>query len=152
MRDVGGSSEQVLICHAGAWRCALPVKQIIETMRPLPITPLIGAPAAVLGVSLVRGAPVPVVDLAVVLGAPAARVARFISLTIGPRLAVLAVTDVVGVRALGAESLQALPPLLGDEAASVVSSLGRHDEALLLVLRDARLVPPAAWDAMEAHS
>ena len=58
------SGEQSVLVQAGLHLCALPLGAVIETLRPLPLRPLAGAPAGVLGVAVVRGSPVPVIDLA----------------------------------------------------------------------------------------
>jgi len=48
--------------------CALPLEEVEETMRPLPVAPVVAAPVFVRGVCLVRGTPAPVMSLAVLLG------------------------------------------------------------------------------------
>ena len=58
----------MLMCRSGAYALALPIGDVIETMRPLPIQPVLGVPSYVAGVSLIRGAAVPVVDIARLLG------------------------------------------------------------------------------------
>jgi purine-binding chemotaxis protein CheW len=151
-----------LLFRAGAHLCALPLAHVVETMRPLPIEPIAGGPRFVRGLAIVRGAPVPVVDLACLLneglsareearsgeegGAPAA---RFVVLRVAGRSVALVVDGVVGVRALSAEALRELPPLLreardtresaSDVDTSVIESVGTLDAELLLVLRSARL-------------
>jgi purine-binding chemotaxis protein CheW len=130
--------------------CALPIEQVVETMRPLPIEPLSGAPDFVLGVAVVRGAPIPVVGAARLLGADVeARPGRFITVRVGERRVALAVSAVEGVRALPLSSLQALPPVLGDAEAVAVSLLGTLDAGLLLVLNGLRLVPEPLWPVLE---
>jgi len=138
-----------LVFRVGARRCALPLGAVVETLRPLPAEPLPGAPPFVRGVAIVRGEPVPVVDAARLLGEPAGLLARWITLDLGQRHVALAVDEVLGVRALSGAA-HALPPLLADEGASGVAALGRLDGALLHVLDGARLVPEAAWVALEA--
>ncbi len=138
-----------LLVRAGEKLVALALTDVIETMRPLPVSALDGAPTFVLGAAVVRGAPVPVVDARALLGED--RVARppgrFVSLRQGARRAALAVDDVLGVRTLGAE-LGALPPLLQGVAAGLADAVAAIDEQLLLVLRSGRLVPDEVWRAM----
>jgi purine-binding chemotaxis protein CheW len=140
----------VLVVRAGERLCALPIASVVETMRPLPVTPLAGAPPYVRGVAIVRGEPVPVVDLAALVGAgdPPGALARFVSVRAGGRAAVLAVAGVVGVTALDPEGERRMP-LLGEACAGTLSALRARDDDLLLVLGAARLVPEEATAAAE---
>ena len=52
-----------LVCRVATRICALPVGVVIETLRPLPLEPIAGAPAFVTGPAIIRGEPVPVVEL-----------------------------------------------------------------------------------------
>jgi purine-binding chemotaxis protein CheW len=132
-----------LLCRVRTWLCALPIEHVVETMRPLPIELVSGAPSFVLGVSILRGRPVPVVDAARLLGAEAlSDPTRFVAVNVRGRSIALAVDSVVGVRsAKGA--LDRFPPLL--QEASILSALGTLDAELLFVLRAARLVPEGDW-------
>lgn len=139
-----------LVFRAGPRRCGLPVAQVVETMRPLPVERVAGVPAAVLGLAVIRGAPTPVVDLARVVGvADAGAPGRFVVVAVGARRAALAVTEVLGVYALDAALFDALPPLLRD-AGGAASAVGVHDRELLSMLDGARVVPESAWDALRA--
>lgn len=142
-----------MLCRVGARLCALPLDHVVETMRPLPIESLPGAPAFVRGLSMIRGVPVPVVDAGALLDAgDPPKPTRFVSVKAGHRHVVLAVEEVLGVRDLPAASLRVLPPLLGEAGAGVVSAIGALDSAFLLVLQAARLVPEAVWGALETRS
>jgi purine-binding chemotaxis protein CheW len=134
----------------------LPLRHIVETMRPLPVEAMAGAPPYVRGLAIIRSAPVPVVDVARLLGdesAPAqARAdggpsARFVTVKVAERVIALAVDGVIGARALELDSLRALPPLLRDAGADVVGSIGTLDDELLLVLRSASFVPQNLRDS-----
>jgi len=145
-------SAACLLARVGSRTCAVPVELISETMRPLPIEPLAGMPSFVLGLSVVRGAPVPVIDAARMLGiADAAPPGRFVSLRIGARVAVLAVSAVLGVRTITRDSLESLPPLVGEASADFVEAIGTLDSGLLLILRTGRIVPPSVWAALDAE-
>lgn len=125
----------------------------METLRPLPVEPLAGAPDFVLGVAILRGMPVPVVDAARLLGAASTTgtgPARFVSLRVGERSIALAVDAVEDVRVLGPAELAELPPLLREARAEVLEALGRLDADLLLVLRSAALVPANVWAQLDA--
>jgi purine-binding chemotaxis protein CheW len=149
-RNAGHSRERPqadlsLICRVGERLCALPLGHVVETMRPLPVEAIAGAPHFVLGLAVIRGVPVPVVDTAELLGAPATSVNRFVTVTVGERWVALAVSSVLGVREVATGSLHELPPLLHEASADVVAAIGRLDAELLLVLNATRLLPADAW-------
>ncbi|HEV8313831.1 MAG TPA: chemotaxis protein CheW [Burkholderiaceae bacterium] len=135
------STELSLICRVRARLCALPLRHVLEILRPLPVEPLAGAPRFVRGLAMLRGAPVPVVDAARLLGDDDAPTQRYVALAIGERRIALAVGEVLGVRAVPAQSVHALPPLLQEAAADIVTAIGRLDADLLLVLNGAHLLP-----------
>lgn len=140
-----------LLCRVGSQRYALPIAHAVETMRPLPVEVVAGAPAGVLGLAVIRGAPTPVVDLAVVVGvADAAPPSRFVVVTVGGRRAALAVAEVLGVYPLDAATFEGLPPLLRGAAAGAVAAVGALDGEVLSLIDGARVVPEAAWDALKA--
>jgi purine-binding chemotaxis protein CheW len=144
-----------LLCEVGEQLHALPLAQVIETMRPLPIRPIEGAPPFVLGLSVVRGEAMPVVDAAALLGSAAPQpttATRFVSLRVGERRAVLAVGQVRGIRSLPADAFRSLPPMLGSLDHRSVKALAMLDDALVLVLETARLVPDAVWAALEGSA
>src|SRR5262245_46180333 len=92
--------ERSLVCRVAGRLCALPLGSVIETMRPLPLRRVAGAPAFLLGIGIVRGEPVPVIDAARLLADIAAPPTRYVSVRVGERRAVLAVEEVLGVRAI----------------------------------------------------
>lgn len=119
-------------------------------MRPLPVEPLAGTAAFVIGVAIVRGLPVPVVDVGLLLGVSTRpQLTRFVSLRLRERLVALAVEAVVGVRSLTSATLIPLPPLLDGASHSVVASVGTLDKELLVVLRATRIVPESVWQVIE---
>jgi len=134
-----------LICRVAARLCALPLAHVVETMRPLPVEAVTGAPHFVRGLAVIRGVPVPVVDTAHLLGAQATSADRFVTVVVGERRVALAVDSVLGVREVPADSLHQLPPLLHDAGADVVAEIGLLDAELLLVLSSARLLPDDSW-------
>jgi len=139
-----------VLCRVGARICAVPTEHVSETMRPLPIEPLAGMPAFVLGVSRIRGVPTPVIDAARMLGAKdPCQHARFVRLTMGSRAAALAVDGVIGVVAIDAMPLSELPLLLRDADTEVIDAIGTQDAELLLVLRAARIAPPSVWSTLD---
>jgi purine-binding chemotaxis protein CheW len=142
---IGEQGKLALVCRVATRRCALWLEDVVETMRPLPVEPLAGAPPFVRGVAVVRGDPVPVVDAASLLGAGESRPTRFVTVTAGDRGVGLAVDAVLGVEVISRESLEELPPLLGDASAAVVSAMGALGSELVVALRSARLVPADVW-------
>src|SRR5688572_15607941 len=66
--EAGANRAMWLICRVSTRVCALPLDAVVETMRPLVVEPVAGAPGFVSGLSIVRGEPIPVVDAARLLG------------------------------------------------------------------------------------
>ena len=129
---------------SGALHCGLPLNQVLEICRPLPVQALGTAPDFVSGLVRLRGEAVPVVDLGRLLGlAHGHGPGRFVRLEAGGRRVALAVDQVLGLRELPAESAGALPPLFSG-ALPAVEALGALDQALYLLLGAARLMPPEA--------
>lgn len=141
----------VLCCRVSTFLCALPLEHVAETMRPLAIQPILGAPSFVQGVAIIRGDPVPVVDTGNLMGAEAARRTRFVTVKAGERRVALAVDSVLNVTRIPAESLQDLPPLLRAADSEAISKIGALDAELLLVLQGARLVPEDVWTQIGAR-
>ena len=153
----GEDSNRFLLCRVGSRIAALDIRDVWETMRPLPVEPLTGAPPFVLGLAIVRGLPIPVVDADRLLGSTvssskpfiSASPARFVSLKLGVRSAALAVDAVLEIRALPAGMLANIPPLLQEAGAGLVSGIGALDANLLVTLEAAPLVPDSVWNAIE---
>jgi len=139
------SAPGFLVTRVPGRLCAFDLAHVVETMRPLPVEPLAGAPSFVLGLSLIRGVPTPVIDLAVWMGLPASPPTRFVSVAAGGRRVAIAVTAVTGVRYLDASELQMVPPLVREAAAGHVQLVGSLDADLLVVLSAARLLPEGSW-------
>jgi purine-binding chemotaxis protein CheW len=131
--------------------CAMPVQQVIETMRPQPVQALAGTPDYILGVSVIRGTPVPVVDLAALLHGQRREPTRLVTVKAGSRTAALAVDEVAGVVAIPPASLESLSPLLGAQSGAA-SSVGVAGTGVLLLLDGARMVPDDVWEALAAPS
>jgi purine-binding chemotaxis protein CheW len=136
--------QTVLLVRAGARLCGLPVSSVGETLRPLPLSSIAGAPPFVLGVAVVRGEPTPVVDLgAFVGGSGGGPATRWVTVRAGAAHAALAVAEVLGVAALDPRDGRSVP-LLGDGCAGAIASLRARDPDLLVVLDAARVVADAA--------
>src|SRR5262245_39375824 len=138
----------VLLVRVGARLAAIPLRDVVEVLRPLPVERAEGAAPFLAGLSVVRGRPTPVVDLRVLLGAPADTTAsRWVSARLQDRCVALCVDEVVGTRSLNPETLGRLPSLL-DGASDAVASLGVVDHQLLVLLRAGR----SLVEAMDAVS
>lgn len=140
---------RALVVRAGARVCAVPLGHVGETLRPLAIEAVPNMPSFVCGLAIIRGLPTPVVDLATLLGAKAGSIGRFVTVQAGQRRVALAVESVVGVRALDASAAQALPPLLHGASREAIEAVGTLDAELLVVLRASKLIPDAAWQAID---
>lgn len=138
-----------LLCRLRDRLCALPVRDLVETLRPLPVAKLPGAPPFVSGVAVIRGAPTPVVDGGRLLGAEGpGHPTRFVLLRLGERRVALAVESVERVTELSAAALARVTPLLGALSAELVEAIGSVDDELLLSLRAASLVPEEVFHAL----
>jgi purine-binding chemotaxis protein CheW len=137
-------SAALLIVRAGKRLLGLPLAQVSETMRPLPIESVPGVPAFVTGVAVVRGKLTPIVHLAALFSSEGAEPATRLVALRGDRPVGLLVDEVVGV---GSSMLDGdpLPALLSDAAAGVVDHLARLDGELLTILRSGKLVPDEVW-------
>src|SRR5690349_9342486 len=115
---LSGERRRLLVAEAAGLRAGLPLENVREIMRPLPIAALAGAPEFVLGLATIRGAATPVVDLGRVLGRTQERpiFGRFVSLAVDGRAVALAVQSVSGVVELERDASSELPPLLGAAA------------------------------------
>jgi purine-binding chemotaxis protein CheW len=141
---------RALLCRVAAHLCALPLAGIVEISRPLPIQPIAGVPAFVLGVSMLRGAPAPIVDARALLASePGGEPKRFVTLRVEARRVGLAVDDVLGIRDLPVDAARELPPLLRSVSRELVSAIGELDAELLLVLDAARLLSEPWARALE---
>lgn len=146
-----GAAHRVLAVRAGARMLALPIESVVETMRPMPVEPLAGAPSFVRGLAVIRGAALPVVDVAELLGAAGGTPGRFVTVRAGARQIALAVEAVLGLSALEPAALARLPPLLEGAAGGAFDAIGLLDAQLALVLRAARVLPDDVWRLVDAR-
>jgi purine-binding chemotaxis protein CheW len=142
---------QFLLCRIGTRIGALAICDIQETLRPLPVEPVPGAPPFVLGVAILRGSPTPVIDVQCLLNPAPSTIGRFIALRLGARSVALAVEAVLDVRSLPTQMSSQVPRLLGEANATLVSALGSLDAELLVVLEASRLVPDTVWATIDAQ-
>lgn len=117
-----------LVFGVGDLLCALPLEDVVETLRPLPVQPLAGTAGTLLGMSVIRGRAVPVVDTARLLGVAGGAPARFISTRTGRGPLAYAAGPVVGVRPFVADGQE-------PRATRLVAAVGVLDSRPLLLLR-----------------
>src|SRR6266849_4652749 len=136
------NSNLTLAIRIGARICAVPISDVVEIMRPLPIEAWSGAPDGVRGLSVIRGTPVPVVDLGRLLGASSTCLStRFVAIRVGERRVALAVDAVLGIREFAPALRTQMPPLLLDACAELVEAVGALDAELFTVLKACSVVP-----------
>jgi purine-binding chemotaxis protein CheW len=143
-------NDRFLLCRIGTRVGALALRDIQETMRPLPVEPLAGAPLFVLGIAILRGSPTPVIDVERLMGSTTSTIGRFVTLKLGARTVALAVGAVLDVRSLPLQTLSQVPKLLGEASATLVLALGSLDAELLMVLEASHAVPETVWASIEA--
>lgn len=141
-----GPMLMALVFRAGALLCALPLEEVIETMRPLPVQPIAGTRPFVLGISVMRGVATPVVDVARLLGGRPATVSRFVSVRTGRSPAAFATGEVLGIRPVGdTHGGRANAALLGGAPVRLVAAVGTFGGGPLLVLQSTRLLADEIW-------
>jgi purine-binding chemotaxis protein CheW len=139
------ASASWLLCRTGSHRFALPVADVVETMRMLPIKPVGGAPPLLLGLCVIRGVATPVLDPVLLFDHQPGRYQRLVTARTGARTVAFAVEAVIGVRAVGAQVLGQLPPLLSNVAS--IAAIAALDAELVFFLQTARVVPEVLLDA-----
>lgn len=154
MQSAGSIPALVVVARGQA--CALPLAHVVETMRPLPVDPVAGAPEYISGMSVVRGWATPVLDLAVLLGAAEggddeAAAARVVLMRDGARRFALTVGSVAGVHTLNLEGFQSLPELMRSADTQHIAGVGTEANQLMLLLAATRLIPDAIWRQLDVR-
>ena len=135
-RPVDGWS---LVFRAGSRLYAMPLESVVEVMPVPRYRFVLGAPAFVLGVTVLRGEVAPVVDLSRLVSGEASEPTRAIVLRVGQRLVTVVVEGIDSCVALPGSELRSMPPLLSG-ADSGAAELRLLDGQLLVVLEAARLL------------
>jgi purine-binding chemotaxis protein CheW len=155
-----------LVFRSAGHVCAVGLADVVEVMRPLPVTALAGAPPFVSGVAIIRATPTPVVSLAALLGDSAGGdgaggdgaggdgaggdgAGRFVTAWENGRLVAFAVDEVLGVRRLPPGAQERTSPLLGALSRDVVPMMAALDTRPLCLLGHVRLVPDSVWAAVD---
>jgi len=142
--DGTGEGGVSLVFRAGSMLCALRLDEVIETMRPLAVRALAGAPAFVRGVCIMRGVPTPVVDVARLLGGEQAEAVRFVAVRTERGPVAFATGAVLGIRATAAGGAAHVGLLTG-ASSRLVAGVGTLDNEPLLMLQSMRVVPDHVW-------
>ncbi len=142
-------SGEVLLVRVPSAVCALPVSEVIETMRPLPISPLSNVPDFICGVAVIRGIPTPVIDLGALFQAEKRPLpGRFVTVRCGGRAIALSVQSVIGVAGLDSLTFTSLPSLMKNARTEVIKAISRLDAELLVMLQMTTLVPESVWQSI----
>ena len=136
-----------LVFRAGSLLCALPLDEVVETMRPLDVRPLAGTPPWVRGISIMRGVPAPVIDVARLLTGEAGAVARYVAVRTERGPVAFATGPVLGIRRVDADPAARHGVLLGAAAGALVAGVATADGQPLLLLQSMRVVPDEVWAA-----
>jgi len=144
-----GQGPLVLLVQAGTRNIAIPLGDIVETLRPLAVDPLQTSLGYLAGVSVVRGEPVPVVDLAALLqpGAKGGQ-GRWVVLKGKPSSVVLSVDRIVGLKRLDRAQMKEVPPLLREFHTDLARAIVLQD-AHCTTLIDASRIPERVPSAPE---
>ena len=141
-----------LVFRAGALLCALPLDEVIETMRPLATRPLAGTPPYVRGISVMRGVPTPVIDVSRLLRGDQGEPERYVAVRTERGPVALATGPILGIRDTTADIGRGHPALLGGGSKSFIAGVGTIDAEPLLLLQSMRAVPDEVWEAAAATS
>ena len=141
--DAAGTA---LVFRAGPAYCALPLGEVIETMRPLPVRPLAGTADLVRGVCVMRGTAAPVIDVARLLGGDEADVSRFIAVRTDRGPIAFATGEVLGIRPVGGAAEAHRHPL-GGAPMRLVAGVCTFRGVPMLVWRDMSVLSGEIWAA-----
>lgn len=148
-------SEHVLVVQSGTWLCAIPLAEVRETMRRLPIRPVAGSPPFVRGLALVRGAYIPVIDLRVLLGQSAENDQNtghfFVTVQFGDQRAALETDAVIGAQHIPLNVLEPLPSLLSEAMSTFVEKLGSLNQKHLAFCSAVKLLSSLPSFELEAQ-
>jgi purine-binding chemotaxis protein CheW len=152
MIDIGSNGIRALVVGVHTRVCAVPLKHVLETMRPLPVEPIAGTLSFVQGISVIRGLLTPVIDLGVLLGTSPGTGGRYVTLRLNDRQVALSVSTVLGIRELNRSTIKELPPLLQGASKDVIEAIGTLDTQVLVVLRSGWELPHEVLQALSLRN
>ncbi|SDS22974.1 chemotaxis protein CheW [Actinoplanes derwentensis] len=136
-----------LLFRAGPLYCALPLDEVVETMRPLATRPLAGPPPYVRGLTIVRGTPSPVIDVTRLLTGITGQIERYVAVQAGRGMIVCATGPVIGVQEVQVEPPEGPAALLTGAAKALIAGVGTIGTEPLILLRSIQAVPDEVWEA-----
>lgn len=141
-----------LVFCAGPLYCALPLGEVIETMRPLATRPLAGTPPYVRGLTILRGAPAPVIDMTRLLTGVDGVLDRYVAVRAGRGPIACATGPVLGVREIRVEPPEGPAALFTGVSKALIAAVGTIGTEPLLLLHSIAAVPDDVWEAAGATS
>ncbi|PRX20896.1 purine-binding chemotaxis protein CheW [Actinoplanes italicus] len=136
-----------MVFRAGPFYCALPLGEVIETMRPLETRALAGTPPYVRGLTILRGAPAPVIDMPRLLTGVETTVDRYVAVRAGRGPIVCATGEVLGVREVHVEPPEGPAAVLAGVSRTLIAAVGTLGTEPLLLLHSIAAVPDEVWEA-----
>lgn len=136
--------EKLLFC--------LPICDVAEVLRPLPIEPLSELPIFIKGISIIREVPVPVIDMGLLFGISSTQSpSRLIVLNLPERRVALTADEVIGIKEIEPTFLQDALPILGKVRSEIVSAIGVMDSRLLVTLKGGHIVSEEVWNKININ-
>ncbi len=126
----------------------VPVSQVMEVLRYTEITPVPGAPEAVMGIINLRGNVVTVLDTRRKFGLPHKEPddsTRIVVTTIDGQIIGILVDNVSDVMWLRASEMEATPSTRGDESAKFIQGVASRDGELLILVDLLKLFAENEW-------
>lgn len=136
-----------LVFGAGPLFCALPLDEVVETMRPLVTRPLAGTPPYVRGLTILRGAPTPVIDVTRLLTGSEAEIERYVAVRAGRGPIACATGPVLGVQKVRVAPPEGPAALFTGVSKALIAAVGTIGTEPLLLLHSVRAVPDEVWEA-----
>ncbi len=136
-----------LVFQAGPLYCALPLDEVVETLRPLDTRPLAGTPPSVRGLTILRGAPAPVIDVTRLLTGTSGEIERYIAVRAGRGPIACATGPVLGVREIEVQPPEGPAAIFTGVSKALIAGVGSIGSDPLLLLRGIRTVPDEVWEA-----
>ncbi|MEV0902364.1 chemotaxis protein CheW, partial [Actinoplanes sp. NPDC049802] len=142
-----GAGVTALVFRAGPVFCALPLDEVIETMRPLETRALAGTPPYVCGLTVLRGEPTPVIDVTRLLTGADGLIDRYVAVRAARGPVVCATGPVLGVREVLVSPPEESSVLFTGISKALIAAVGTIGADPLLLLRSPRAVPDEVWEA-----